>query len=442
MGLMSLLHGIKSFINNSMTNKISKVFQSEEKVRVIKNTLSLLILQGSGYILPLILIPYLIRVLGIEYFGLLAFATSTVNILRGFVSYGFDLSGTQLISRHRDDKNKLVEILSSILVVKFSLAIIFFFILSVLLIFVAKFTSHWEIFIFTFLIVFGDVLFPVWFFQGVERMKIITYLQMFYKISFIVFVILLVKNSENYWMVPLLDSIGSIIAGIVALYYIKKNFGVSFSMPTYKEVKFQLENGWHIFISKIAVILYTSVNTFLLGLFTNNVSVGYYSIAEKIYMAIRGLFTPITQALFPFLSKIYAKNKTKYYKIVKKLTGIYFIVLAILSIFTYFFSSDLIELLSGKVVIESVKVLEIFSFALVFAVGTFFTILLVIKSEGKVLSKITFISMIANLILVTPAIYFFGIYGLAYQVLIVQIIHATLQIKSNSEIWAYCESNK
>lgn len=418
-----------------MIKNIKNRLQDNKHKTVLSNMLSLIILQGSNYILPLILLPYLVRVLGVEYFGLLAFATATISFFRGIVSYGFDLSGTQQISIYRDDNKKLTEILSAILAVKFILAILSLFILSILLLFFDKFNMHWEVFLFTFFIVFGDVLFPIWFFQGVEKMKMITYIRLSYKGLFVLSVIFFVLDASEYMLVPLLDSIGAILAGIVALYFVSKDFKVSFVMPKYSDVLFQFINGWHIFVSRIAVILYTSVNTFLLGILTNNESVGYYSIAEKIYMAIRGLFGPIIQALFPFLTKKYTENKLTYYHLVRKLSVGYFIALLLFSSLTFIFSSNLINIVAGKMVIESVEVLRILSFAIIFAIGSFYSTLLVIKEEGKILSKITLISMFINLILVFPLIYWFGIYGLAWQFVIIQALQSMMQIKSNFEIW-------
>lgn len=406
-----------------------------EKKTLINNIVSLFILQGSNYILPLILLPYLVRTLGVEYFGLLAFATATIVLFRGIVSYGFDLSGTKQISIYRDDLNKLNEIFSSIMFVKFILLIVSFLFLLLLISFVAKFQMYANVFLVTFLLVFGDILFPVWFFQGMEKMKIITYIQLTYKTLFVTSVIIFVKNPNEYLYVPILDSIGAILAGFFSLYLISKKFNLSFSIPKYENVRYQFEQGWHIFVSRIAVILYTSINAFALGLLSNNESVGYYSIAEKLYLAARGAIAPIYQALFPFLSKKYIENIKGYYKLVKTLSTLNFIVLLALSVLLYILSEVLVELISGEIIIESTNMLKIFSLALLFSIGNFFSTLLVIKSADKVLSKITVIIAMINITLVFPTIYFFGIYGLVWLFVCIQLIQFIMQIKHNIEIW-------
>ena len=168
--------------------------QAEHKT-VITNTFSLIILQGSNYIIPLILFPYLVHVVGIEKFGVLSFATATVALLRGIVDYGFKLSGTQQISVNRNDIQKVSEIFSSIFFVKIILTIVVFIILLLMILFINKISAHFDVFLYTFLLVIGDVLFSAWFFQGMEKMKLITYFNIVYKTLYMVSIFLFIRPS-------------------------------------------------------------------------------------------------------------------------------------------------------------------------------------------------------------------------------------------------------
>ena len=402
---------------------------------IVKNTISLLILQGSLYIVPLIILPYLVRVLGIETFGLLAFATATISFFRGVVEYGFNLSATKEIADNKNNAEKISELFSSVLISKFLLSIFCLLILSILVISFDIFLRNWELFFISFLIIFGDLLFPLWFFQGIENMKMITYLQITYKAIFVLLVLLFVNSKDDFLLVPLIDSLGAVIIGFFSIYYIKQKYNLKFVLVKQNIIFKQLKDGWHIFLSRITVILYTSLNTFVLGLMTNNELVGIYSIAEKIYMAIRGLLNPFVQAIFPYLVRKYKENKIEYLITSKRISIGYAITLIVFSIGTYIFSDYLFYLISGKYNIDGQEILKIFAISIIFAIGPLFSNLLIIKGRSKILTKITFICMLVNLIFIYPLIYKFNIYGLTYLFLTVQFVQLILQLNYNKEIF-------
>ena len=373
--------------------------------------------------------------LGIEYFGVLSFASATIALFRGVVDYGFKLSGTQQISVNRNNLQKVSEIFSSIFVVKIILTILVFAILLLLILFISKVSTYYEVFLFTFLLVIGDVLFSAWFFQGMEKMKLITYFNIVYKTLYVISVFIFVRQPSHYILVPLFYGIGAVLMGIVALIFLKKRFNVSIRIPKYSYIIYQFKHSRHVFLSQITVHLYTSFNTFVLGLMVSPQAVGYYAIAFRIYGAIRGLLVPVNQALFPYLSRKFLQSKQYFYKITKKISIVYFIVLAILAIILFIFSNQIVRLISGEHIKESVSALKILSISIIFAVGGFYSSLLVLKLKSKDLFKVTFFTMMVNLILIYPSIHFWGIEGLAFLVLIVQAVHCSLQIKYNIDVW-------
>lgn len=410
-----------------MIKKIANLSQNKDDKVLFQNFMSLSILQGVNYILPLITLPYLIRVLGIEYFGLLSFATVLIMYFQILTDYGFNLSATKEISIHREDKHKIVEIFSAVMTIKIFLLFFSFILLTIIVILFERFSKDMEVYYLTFGLVVGQTLFPVWFFQGMEKMKYVTYLNILAKSIFTVSIFIFVTERNDYLIVPLLNSIGFIIVGVISLYMIKKDFGVTFKFQNKETITYYLVEGWHIFISRIYANIYTSTNIFVLGLFTNNIIVGHYAIAEKIVGALCGLFEPVNQTLYPFLAKKHRENKKQFFILIKKLSHYIFIASSTVFVLTYFFKTDILYLITGQNELSIEMVLSLLMFSIIIApLGSFFSNILIIMHEKKRYMKVMNYTVLLNMIIVIPSIYFFQEIGLASSYLVVYISHVTL----------------
>jgi PST family polysaccharide transporter len=277
---------------------------SAEKKRIIENILALFASQGVNYILPIITFPYLLRVLGPERFGLVAFAQAFIQYFMTITNYGFVHTVPRRIAVYREDKEKLFQIFNSIMLIKFVLLAITFIFLIFLVFTMSKFRADWEIYLIAFLTVFGNVIYPVWFFQGMEHMKYIGFLNTLSRIIFTIAIFVFVKTESDYLYVPLFNAFGLIVVGIMSLWVIVKDFNVKIFFPSKQSVVKELKEGWHIFVGLSAVSLYSNTNTFVLGMFTNNTTVGYFTAGETLIRAIDGMLNTITQAIYPYASRL------------------------------------------------------------------------------------------------------------------------------------------
>ncbi|MEM2001682.1 MAG: oligosaccharide flippase family protein, partial [Candidatus Methanomethylicaceae archaeon] len=157
--------------------------------------------------------------------------------------------------------------------------------------------------------VIGNVLFPVWLFQGMEKMVFISVINLVMRVLVVAGIFVLVRQPEDYLVYAGLMSLGSIGAGVAGAGVALSKFKLSFVMPSLQGIWEVLKEGWMLFLSMASVSLYTVGNAFILGLLTNHTVVGYYSAAEKIVKAISGLFGPISQAAYPRFSKMAAESK-------------------------------------------------------------------------------------------------------------------------------------
>jgi len=349
-------------MNKVIKEKYKSIISKDENRRLLSNILSLGILQGLNYVLPLITFPYQVRILGVEKFGLLAFASSVVAYFNILVDYGFNLTAPREIAIHRENKEKLSEIVSSILQIKFVLFIIAAILFAILVTTIERFKKDALVYYITFGTIFGQILFPVWFFQGIEKMKYITIFNVISRTIFTLLIFVFVKRPSDYIYVPLISAIGIIVSGIASLYVITHSFLIKLKLQKYNVLRYYIKESFSIFISNFAINIYTASTTFILGLFTNNVIVGYYAVADKIIKIFKQLLSPITQSFYPFITKKLSENKDIGLSIIRKVTKYLGIFTFFLSFFILIFSKSIILIISGKNYMQSIVPLKIMSF--------------------------------------------------------------------------------
>jgi PST family polysaccharide transporter len=385
--------------------------------RLLDNFLALSTLQAVNYLVPIIIFPYLVRVLGVEQFGLFSFVMAVINYGVIITDYGFDLAATKHISTYRDVKEKVDEVFSSVIIIKMAIAVAFLFVLTLLIFGVEKFWQHASLYYLAFGVVLGQVLFPGWFFQGIEKMRYITILNALSKILFALATFLFVHDGSDLPLVLLFNALGGIVAGTAAFWVAQRQFGVCFVRQSRERLLFYLKDAWYIFTSRMAVQFYQSINIIILGFFASNTVVGYYSVVEKIVRALGNIMSSLTRALYPYLGKLYHESVALFYRRNIELAVLIFCIMSPIAAATYIYAHDILALVMGM---ESpppvaVTLLKIFAPVLtIYLYGNQFTNILVILDEKKLLNSIVVIAGLLNLLFAPWIIYFFGVVGLMW----------------------------
>jgi Polysaccharide biosynthesis protein. len=135
------------------------------------------------------------------------------------------------------------------MIIKLALMILSLILMSIIIFSFEKFKQDWIVYYLTFGMVVGQVLFPTWFFQGMEKMKYITFLNILAKVIFTVAIFVFVKEASDYLYVPILNSLGFIIAGILGLWIVFRDFEISFKVPSLEILKYHLKDGFPLFLS-------------------------------------------------------------------------------------------------------------------------------------------------------------------------------------------------
>jgi len=386
------------------------------------NFFLLSILQIAKYLLPLITLPYLVRILQPSNYGLVAFAQAFISYFTIFTDYGFNLSATRDISINRENKQIVKKIFSSVFAAKLLLGLLSSVVLLIILFFIPKFHNNWLLYIYSFGIVIGTILFPVWFFQGMEKMKYITILDIAAKIFFTVSIFIFIRKPEDYLYVPLLNSLGYIIVGIVSLVMIYKDFRIKPMIPSLNNIKYQFKEGWYIFASTMAVTSYRVLPSIAIGIFYSYSTVGYYVVGEKLIRTVTALLEPLTRTVFPFLSKSIQESSSKGINIALSILRKLNVVTLCLSGAIFVFAEPIIYYFSGADYMESVLVLKIFSLLPFFVgIANIFGVQIMLNINlKKEFLYILITGGIINLILLGIFIPLTSIYGVAFSVLLTE----------------------
>ncbi|WP_343618380.1 flippase [Flavobacterium sp.] len=401
------------------------IFQQYKKHKILaSNFVYLSILQGLNIILPLVTFPYLMRVLGVEHFGLLFFSFAFITYFQIITDYGFNATGTRDISRVVDNKEEQNEIFNQIMSAKLVLTALSFVLMMAIVFAFEIFRKYWLIYFFSFGSVFGQAIFPVWYFQGIQKMKYITYLNVITKTFFTLALFVFVKEKSDYYFVPVFNALGFISAGLISLYYIRKDFDIRFKIQSFKKIKAQLDRGKFVFLSELKISLFTNTNTLILGFIAGNQAVGFFSAAEKLARAIGNLQTPISNALFPFISKEMALNKLQTILKIRKITIYGVLLFSVIIVVCFCFADPIIRIIYGEGMETTVIIFKILVFIplLSFLDTMYGKQILLNLGKDNLYFRVILFALILNISINLPLTFLYKEFGTSIALIITQVV--------------------
>ncbi len=339
------------------------------KSALFKNMSSLGLIQIANFVIPLLIVPYISRIIGIENYGKLEYARTFVLYFTILIDYGFNLTATREVSIHRSNKEKINELITNIFIAKFILFLIATLIFWCLLYFDGTLSQKSSLLWVTYLINFGFLLFPLWFFQGMEKLATIAYINFGIKLIVISGVIFFIKQSSDYWIYNLFLSIAQIVIGLVALYILYSKFNYRLRTPYFKNVLKQFKEGFNVFLTTILVSFFVSYAFILLQKFGTDMEVGAYSTAYKLVMTVQVLILlPFSQAFFPFITKTAKEDLNLFVSHMKKASIAVAIITLIIGLITFIFAELIIRIIFGSDFVYATPTLQILAFLPVFTI--------------------------------------------------------------------------
>lgn len=391
---------------------------------VRKNIFVLFIIQGTNYIFPLIIIPYLSRIFGPTGIGGLSLAQAVILYLVLVIDFGFNLTVTRKISiaNEKRDYLEINQLYTQTIVVKF---IIFLIVTSIVLLlcqFVPQLNNIKNLIYIGFISLLGTVINPIWLFQGIQRMGVLLIPTTLSKLISLILIFVFVKESKDINLAMLFTSLSIFLSGLVSLFYVKKLNLASFCNINIENSINLVKESSYIFLSYLGSSIYTTMNTFIMSFFVGLRDIGIYSSAEKVVMTAQSLMSPVHQAIFPNLSSF--SDKKEYLMKFKKY-GAFLILLGLgVSLALFVFSKLIIYILFGNQFSDSYKVLQILAFLpIIISFGILFGQWgLVVIGESKLLGKIYIYGSILHLSYVFVFLNYAGIIGAAFSILITETI--------------------
>ena len=375
---------------------------TQHRKKLAGNFISLSLVQGLSILFPLITFPYLLRVLGIEGFGIFTLIQTFIMYFDLLVSFGFGLTATQQVSNNTKDIHKLKQIIASVYFIKIILFIFSVLVFLICSIFIAYLRENILLVLISPLYLLGNLLFPDWYFQGIQKMKNITIVAFISKIISFLLIILLVKDRTHISYAVLSMSVGNLIAGLIGFFIMAKGISFKIEQPSKPFMVSMFKESGYVFTSIILAPLYSSLNIFILQVFTNPLMVGYYAIAEKVSSAV-AMFTSIANRTFyPHLAQLFTVSLEAYKKNIQSVLKLFLAGFLVFALMQFFLAEEIVQLLAGKNNTEdlsyAVVILKIMSIGLFFSpYASFFFQVMVIQGQKKRAARNIFTTVIVNL---------------------------------------------
>lgn len=391
---------------------------------LLKNIFSLFSIQAVNYFLPLLIIPLLVRVLGIDLFGVYILVLTVIQYFIIASEYGFNLTATRKIAVCIDDKKIVSRVFLSVLSAKLLIAVIGFIMINVFIYFMPKYHDYSSYLNIGYISVWGSVFFPVWLYQAYEKMIWIAICNFISRIVGVGLVFWLVTTKEDLALAILIQSVMPIIAAAIALVYCFSSKMVFWTNITFKDITGELKDSWDIFISTSFVSLYTTSIPVILGFLAGAGSVGIFSAADKIRQALQAIINPVSQALYPRLSKLMINEEQSALKLIRAMFKFFVVPFFGFSLIVMLLSEQLISIFYGENLQGAADVLKIVIWIPpVVAIANMLGIQIMLpRGMSKQFSVTYIVSGLIGFPLLIVGAYFFSIWGVSFASLVIEVI--------------------
>lgn len=271
---------------------------------LMRSTAAMYLLQIAKYLFPFITLPYLARVLGTEGYAVRSYVLSIMTFVTMVAEFGFMNYAIAKLVEEGLTPHNASEVTSSVMTGRFILFVPLAMVIAAMNVTVPIMMTNqlyvWIAFVSSCL----SSLLPDFIFRGYEKMGIITFRYVASKGASVLLTFLLIRTSDQLLLVPVLDCLTSLIALTWSWVATSRNFGVRLVQVPISRVFHDLGQSAVYFVSGLSTIVFSSLTTFLLGVFNSSTAeIAYWGIAMTIINGLSSLYSPLSQSLYPYFLK-------------------------------------------------------------------------------------------------------------------------------------------
>lgn len=334
--------------------------KSVERNAVLNSVKTILIL-----IFPLITFPYISRILQVENLGRINYVKSIVDYFVLFATLGIQTYGIREGASVRNDKVRFQKLYSQL----FTFILITTFLSLVGLFFVVRYFERLRPYAILFLIFSITIILSCigneWVCSAYEDYTYITVRTIAVQLISFALIFILIHKKEDYYRYAVILTFSSAGSNIFNFIYNKKY--VKHKLTKSIELKKHLKPLLVLFASSLAITIYISSDTIILGLLAGDYYTGIYAVVSKIYVVLKNIISSIVVVFVPRLSYYYKNNLYSEYRgLLSRLLKIIIIIILPMSTGIIMLSKEIILLISGVSYIEAALSLKILAISLIF----------------------------------------------------------------------------
>lgn len=386
--------------------------------KLLKNSLWLFILQIFNTILPLITLPYVTRILGASNYGVFSLSLNWITYFQIIVEYGFSFTGTRKVSVGETGRNKfnLQKLYNNIITARIILLFITYILMNIVSIFTHASINQYISMNILFIMIIGIAFQLTWLFQGMQDMKVITIINAISRLFSVILIFLLIKEPKHIYVYCFCYSTTFILSALIGIIYANKKYGLRIKMSKITDAFLELKDGWDLFISQAISKIFSGFGITILGFITTSNMIGVYSAISKIPFVLILFFSPISQALFPYISIQFNNSFNKAENIVKKFLKYTILGFCIIGLEIIFFREEIVSIVFGKNYQEYADlIIPLIIWTIISIVNNFLgPQYLVASGNSRLYSKAFSISIMITIFLNIILGYKYNIYGIAF----------------------------